>query len=120
MKKAFLICPVRNATDEDRAEIDKILHAADTLNYEVYWPTRDTNQDDPVGLDICQANRVAIERADEVWVYWKDGSQGSIFDFGMAFAMGKPITLVGPLPERTPHKSFVNVLFALDALAKRR
>jgi hypothetical protein len=84
--------------------------------YTVYWPARDTHQADPIGLTICRDNCAAIRSSAEVHVWWNPSSQGSLFDLGMAFAMGKPIFLANPdgvTP--TDGKSFNNLLLELDS-----
>jgi nucleoside 2-deoxyribosyltransferase len=75
----------------------------------IYWPYRDTNQQDPSGLRICKDNRKAIEESDIVFVYWDGLSQGSLFDLGMAFAFRKRIIPLS-LPQLTPGKSFQNMV----------
>ena len=45
-------------------------------------------------LGVCEFNRQAIENADEVHVIWDQRSTGTIFDFGMCFALRKPIKIV--------------------------
>lgn len=91
--KIFLICPVRNETDEQRARIAEFLSEAENT-HEIHWPPRDTNQEDTTGRNICRQNRDAIASADEVWVWWEGKSEGRYFDLGMAFALGKPIRIV--------------------------
>lgn len=85
--KIFLICPVRGVTDEEKVATEKYVLDLETAGNKVHWPPRNTDQDDPVGLRICQDNRQAIEDADEVHIWWNDKSQGSLFDFGIAFAL---------------------------------
>lgn len=45
-------------------------------------------------LELCEYNRLLIEEADEVHVIWDGRSVGTVFDFGMAFALRKPIRIV--------------------------
>lgn len=107
MSKAFLICPVRNTTEdwtEYVAELEK-------QGWEVHYPPRDTKQDDPVGLDICHQNREAIESAQAVFIIWDGQSTGSLFDLGMAFALQKPLQII-KIPEPTQGKSFQNMMQA--------
>ena len=114
--KAFLICPVRGHEEEEfQAYVDQL----EDIGFVVHFPHRDTNQIDPTGTGykICQANRAAIEAADVVFIVWNGESQGSIFDLGMAFAMGKRIIPLS-LPELTGHKSFQNMLTHMDQLQK--
>ena len=49
--------------------------------------------------------------SDEVHIYWTEKSEGSRVDFGMAFMANRPIRLVNYDEfERTPYKSYVNML----------
>lgn len=115
--KIFLICPVRGVTDEEKIIIERYVLNMEKYGHSVYWPWRDTDQDDSIGLRICQDNRRAIEEADEVHVWWNEKSQGSIFDLGMAFALRKKIFLVNfCFVLSTPHKSFNNVLLKIGTL----
>lgn len=111
-KKIFLISPVRVVADTERPKIAAYvnrLEAEDSCR--VHWPERDTPQDDPIGIAICVFNLDAITWADEVHIWYCKGSQGSIFDFGMVFALGKKLVIANPSAvEPTPHKSFENVL----------
>lgn len=111
--KIFLICPVRMVSETEREKIKKYVASLEESGYLVHWPERDTDQNDDIGLCICLDNRAAIAGADEIHVWWNDKSQGSLFDFGMAFALEKKIVLANPgdvLP--TTHKSFNNVLIS--------
>ena len=45
-------------------------------------------------LDVCEFNRLIIEWADEIHIIWDRRSVGTIFDFGMAFALRKPIKII--------------------------
>ena len=111
----FLICPVRNLTPEQKEQIGKRVSDLEDRGTQIYWPPRDTNQDDPIGLRICQDNRSAIANAKKIRVFWDPSSQGSLFDLGMAFGMGKEIILENPESvQPTPQKSFNNVLLALN------
>jgi hypothetical protein len=114
----FIICPVRGLLQAERRFLNRYIERLEQEGYTIYWPPRDTPQDDPVGLDICARNRQAISQACEVHVYWNPRSEGSKFDLGMAFMARKPIVLINREQfERTPYKSFTNVLLELD---KRR
>jgi nucleoside 2-deoxyribosyltransferase len=118
-KKIFIICPVRNASGEDRKALLKYVESREREGISVHYPARDTDQDDPVGLDICRQNRDAIAAADEVHVLWDPKSAGSLFDFGMAFALDKPVVVINISDvEETPSKSFSNVLRRLDQLGR--
>lgn len=115
-KRIFLICSVRDATDEEKKVQQEYVQKLEDTGHKVYWPPRDTNQDDPIGLRICQDNRKVIYFADEVHILWSEKSQGSLFDFGMAFAMAKKIVLanVDVVKPTDGKKSFNNVLLALN------
>ncbi len=64
-----------------------------SMGHEVSIPAFD---DHPVfnELELCEYNRLLIEEADEVHVIWDGRSVGTVFDFGMAFALRKPIRIV--------------------------
>ncbi|MCK5610379.1 hypothetical protein KAR91_51375 [Candidatus Pacearchaeota archaeon] len=105
-KTTFLICPVRGV---DPKETESIVKDLEDNGTKVHWPPRDTNQDDPIGFDICTQNKQAIKDADEVHVVWDEKSQGCLFDLGMAFSMDKKINIVD-IPEGTSQKSFQNMM----------
>ena len=106
----FVICPVREITADDRVKIDRIVTKAEIRGKTIYVPFRDTNQvRDPSGLRICADNKRAISVAKEIWVWYSPDSQGSLFDLGVAYAMGKPIRLMNS-PNKTKGKSFANML----------
>lgn len=115
--KIFLICPVRNATWEQLAAMATWINRAEALEgHKVYYPARDTDQNDPIGYRICADNRHALENADRVAVFFDKESQGSLFDLGMAFALRKPIEIVNKSEiEPTEGKSFTNMLLEWEA-----
>ena len=104
--KTFLICPVRGHKPE---ETEEIVAKLEKEGWEVHWPHRDTNQEDEHGLNICKENRGAIITADIVHIVWDGKSTGSLFDMGMAFALGKEIKII-ELPLLTRGKSFQNMI----------
>lgn len=120
MAKIYLICPVRQATEADRAAMDKYVADLEAKGHGVHLPHRDVNQQNTDGGSrICRAHRLAMTDCDEIHVWVKpDGkiSEGEHFDLGMAYMLN----LIGefpmkfricgnPLP-RTPYNSFTNVL----------
>lgn len=107
--KAFLICPVRGVNPATQQKwVDQI----EAEGYRLHWPPRDTDQSDPVGLQICEANTTAIWQADVVFVVWDGKSQGCLFDLGVAFAYSKPIRVL-EVPAIEPGvKSFQAMLHA--------
>ncbi len=114
-KKICLICPVRNATDQDKEATKAHVAKLEAKGKKVHYPPRDTDQNDPVGLNICRTNRQAMIDSDEVHVYWTPGSEGSKFDLGMAFMADKPIKFVnGRDYIRATQESFENFLLELD------
>jgi nucleoside 2-deoxyribosyltransferase len=110
--KIFIICPVREVTPEEKEIIAKHVFELEADGHKVHWPQRDTDQNDPNGVYICKQNRDAILKADEIHIYWNGKSAGSLFDFGMTFALRKPIKLINQI-NKTENKSFENVLKTL-------
>jgi len=104
--KTFLICPVRGYKESEFALFTKRL---EDQGWIVHFPPRDTNQDDPHGLNICKENLMAIQKSDAVHVIWDGKSTGCLFDLGIAFALNKRIIPIS-LPELTDHKSFQNMI----------
>lgn len=122
-KSVFLICPVRNSSEETTRKIAAYVQKLEQSGLDVHWPQRDTKQDDPVGMRICRDNGNAMLRAHEVHVWFDKASQGSVFDLGMYFmateVFGASKKLVIANPEEVDpdegKKSFPNVLRALAA-----
>jgi nucleoside 2-deoxyribosyltransferase len=54
-------------------------------------------------LGICKYNRALIEWADEIHIIWDCRSTGTVFDFGMAFALRKPVRVVYLEPKKFEH-----------------
>jgi hypothetical protein len=89
--------------------------------HHVHLPHRDVDQtNDDGGVRICQKHVAAMAFCDEVHVWLLPGqgmSEGSFFDFGMAFMLSQFQTVKfrvvnGPL-QQTEHKSFQNLLKTL-------
>jgi nucleoside 2-deoxyribosyltransferase len=104
--RTFLIAPVRGKPDNTFAEVVRGLEHG---GFEVYWPARDTDQNDPTGLKICSENAAAIAAADVVHVIWDGQSQGCLFDLGVAFALKKRMIALD-LPTETVGRSFQNMI----------
>ena len=120
-KMIFLICSVRGATKEEAAIAGAYVKDLEDKGNKVHWPPRDTDQKDNRGLRICNDNCEAMMRADEIHILWNPASQGSLFDFGMAFILRrlheKKIVLANfksVLP--TPEKSFTNVVMDIHTM----
>jgi len=61
------------------------------VHQKCYIPGRDTNQNQH-GDDILRDNLKAMKNSDEnVFCLWDGESYGSLFDMGMAYALGKRI-----------------------------
>lgn len=104
----FIICAVRIATEQDRIKLEAHTTALEGLGHKVHLPHRDTNQEG-TGLSICSVNARAIANSDEVHIFYNAKSQGSHFDMGVAFALGKKIVIITNEP-LTLGKSFQNML----------
>ncbi|MDD3399614.1 MAG: hypothetical protein PHF07_01045 [Candidatus Pacebacteria bacterium] len=132
--KIFLISPVRNVSSKEREEIRAYVARLEGRGHKVHWPERDTDQQDKIGLRIITDNKNALAAADEIHIWWQweekewwqklfwwikeKKSTGSLFDFGMAFALGKRILLANyQSVNATPQKSFNNVLLKLHKKA---
>lgn len=93
----FVICPVREATSKEMAQIKRYVEMLERPGDSVYWPARDTDQK-RLGFPICSDNAQALFESEIVDIYWNPKSQGSKFDLGMAFMLnhiyGLPIKLI--------------------------
>jgi nucleoside 2-deoxyribosyltransferase len=117
MKQVFFISPVRKATAEEKKTLESYVENLEAEGTRVYLPHRDTDQDDDIGYRICSDNIAAMKASDEIHMYYSPSSQGSIFDFGVTMALGKPFRLVNPeAVQRTPYKSFQNVILEVHDL----
>lgn len=91
------------------SELMPMVEKLEADGWQVHFPPRDTNQDDPDGLRICEDNRRAIQEADAIHFVWDGKSQGGLFDLGMAFAYKKKVIPIS-MPELTEGKSFQNMV----------
>jgi len=108
--KIFIVCPVRKISDLLKSTIEAKILELENAGYLVYYPARDTEQNDPTGYSICATNREAIRDADEILIAWDGSSEGVLFDIGMAFMMGKAIKIIEPFPPKTEGKSFASMI----------
>lgn len=114
----FLICPVRDATTEQKEAMSAYITKLEKAGKKVYYPAHDTNQIDNVGFRICSDNRDAIISSKEIHIFWDKNSQGSLFDLGMAFALDKPLFIVNKdMGIKTEAKSFSNMILAWEGKA---
>jgi len=93
-KKVFMICPVRNLTPQEDSYLKGYIGGLEDKGYTVHYPPRDTNQNDPIGLNICTENKQAIINSDEVQIYYNPTSTGTVFDLGMTFMAEKPLYII--------------------------
>jgi hypothetical protein len=112
MRKVYLICPVRNCSDEVQEQLEDYVRRLEQLGNIFHFPPRDVKQDQS-GFGICNAHRSAMAACDEVHFWWDKESKGSHFDFGMAFMLEhfKPVVYVQAEEiEETSNKSYGNVI----------
>jgi len=89
----FIISSVRNADLATKNKLDVYCICLEAMGHFVHLPHRDTDQA-AKGIDICRQNMEAIKNADEVHIFYNGESQGIHFDLGMAFALGKQISVI--------------------------
>jgi len=106
--KIFIICTVRGASDEYKRELEDYVAELEGKGHKVHLPHRDTNQE-ATGIEICRENATAIYNAQEVHIFYNELSQGTHFDMGVAFAVGKRIKVIKN-GEITMGKSFSRML----------
>jgi hypothetical protein len=103
-----VICSVR--TGADKEYIEAYVKALEDAGHRVFYPGRDTEQVDATGgIRICKDNHHSFRECYEIHVIFHPESQGTLFDLGLCFAMGKPLKVVNPL-EPTAGKSFKNMI----------
>lgn len=102
--KRYLLSPVTNVTQEEAETIEAWVVAREAEGHEVHLPWRDVDQEHLTGWGCCCENLEAMEKADIIDIYWNPtNSPGSIFDLGMAFAMGKQWTLINSVETDNQH-----------------
>lgn len=87
MAKIFFISPVRLATPETSEACRKYVEHLENQGHMVHWPIRDTDQNDPIGINICDTNLKKILEADEVHVWFLKESSGIHFDLGATYLL---------------------------------
>ena len=93
--KIFLICPVRNATEEQRKWIEDFVSQKYEEGYVIHAPHLHTVQTDLFGgYAICKQNAEAVASSQEIDIYYDQSSTGSVFDLGVAYALHKPLVLL--------------------------
>jgi hypothetical protein len=93
--KVFLICPVRNATEEQKRYIEDFVKEKNQNGIEVHAPHMHTVQQDMFGgYTICYQNANAIANSSEIDMYYDQNSTGSVFDLGVAYALNKKLVIL--------------------------
>lgn len=117
MKKIFIICTVRGASEEYKKKLEDYVAKLESEGNEVHLPHRDTKQDD-TGYNICRQNAKVIAGCTEVHIFYNPDSQGTHFDMGVAFACGRKIVIVENVPYG-PGKSYPRMLDEWASIYKR-
>ena len=102
----YIICAVRKATLERLKAMRDYADELHRAGHQVYFPPDDAPQDDPTGAVICATHLGAMQKADEVHVFWDVESFGSHFDLGMAYGLNKRIVPVSCDRIDPPGKSY--------------
>lgn len=108
--KIYIVGPVRGVKERIRQTIADYVKEQEYSGHTVYWSQRNTDQEDPTGYRICTDNATAIQWCDRVDVFWTGTSRGSLFDLGIAWALGKELKLVEEFVEPSEGKCFQRVL----------
>jgi nucleoside 2-deoxyribosyltransferase len=95
--KVYIVCSVRGASDEYRKRLEGYAAELEAAGNEVHLPHRDVDQSGR-GIDICRKHLKAMRGCDVVHLFYSAGSQGTHFDLGMAFALGKPVIVIESPP----------------------
>ena len=106
--KIFIICPVRNASEEQKEQIIAYVEKLTEAGHSVYYPAIHTDQSGD-GVNICCQNKMALTGAEEIHIFYDPNSAGTLFDLGMAYALEKKLVLINRV-EPTAQKSFANVI----------
>lgn len=107
--KIFLICPVRNATKEQKVWIEKFVEEKYNTGYTIHAPHLNTRQKDLFGgYAICRQNAEALASSEEVDIYYDQSSTGSVFDLGVAYALGKPLIILNKEQIEFDEKDFID------------
>ena len=118
--KIFIICSVRGMDEDYRQSLEEYAQLLEQEGHKVYLPHRDTDQS-ATGLEICTQNMTGLSEAEVVHVFYSEKSQGTHFDLGMAFALKKPLVVVGNQPyEVTSGKSFPRMIDEWQEATKTR
>ncbi len=122
MPKIFLICSVRNATDNQKRFQKNYVDGLQRAGHEVFWPPVSNYYDlpqnadaDKIGIDTINTNLEAILNSDEVHIIFDPKSEGSIADLEAAMALRKPIHSVNKDQlVATEKRSYTNVVIKIE------
>lgn len=93
--KIFLICPVRDANNNQKQWIENYVKEKELDGYIVHAPHMHTRQIDLFGgYVICRQNAENLSTSSEVNIYYDKTSFGSVFDLGVAYQLHKPLVLL--------------------------
>ena len=107
--KIFLICPVRNATEEQKNWIENFVAKKFDDGYTVHAPHLHTRQTDLFGgYAICKQNAEAVASSQEVDIYYSQSSTGSVFDLGVAYALHKPLVILNKQNINFNHEDLID------------
>lgn len=109
--KIFLICPVRNATPEQREWIENFVSLKYNEGYIIHAPHLHTRQTDLFGgYAICVQNANAVATSEEIDIYYDQSSTGSVFDLGVAYALHKPLKLLNEEKIMFNEEDFMDII----------
>jgi hypothetical protein len=95
-KDIYLIHPVANQTKEEKQFLDDYVSRIESNGKKVHYPSRDVDQNDPIGLRICSEHRDAMKEVKAAHWFYNPTSRGSVFDMGMAYMAKKELLVVNP------------------------
>lgn len=86
--KIFFISPVRQVAEDIKEACQKYVEKLEKEGNLVHWPIRDTDQNnDAIGINICDTNLRKILESDEIHVWYHKTSTGIHFDLGAVYIL---------------------------------
>ncbi len=113
-KNIYIICSVRSVGTTESTRLDEYVLKLEAEGHNVHYPPRDVEQRCNTGMTIVDAHGKAMRKCDEVHILWNVNSQGSHFDLGMAYALGKPIIAIDKMCGDECGKSYWKVIKKLE------
>jgi hypothetical protein len=111
----YIICPVRKISEEQKIEIAEYIEALINQGKEVH-SYLNVEQEDTTGFNIVMSHKEAMQKCNEVHIFWDSSSTGSHVDLGMALALDKKIKLIKSYREDTEGKSYFKVIKILNEM----